>query len=127
MTLKQDRLVKEIMNPENKTMKECGIKAGYETVTSRQIYKKDTKRYIVGVLERQGITKESLGRAYQELIELCKRKGDTATIKGALDSLAKLNKLLQDSNTQQVTAIFNDTLIQKLRDSIPLEQTQEPK
>ena len=113
MTLKQDKLVKEILNPENKTLRQAGIKAGYSSNT-RYIYSHNTKLNIVERLKRRGITKESLEEAYEGLLKLTITDKDHSTSKGILDSIAKLYKLLSDNNNQQVI-VFTDDIIQELR------------
>lgn len=112
MTLKQERLVKEVLNPENKTMLEAGRKAGFK---SNDIYRKRIKAHILAALEAQGVTKDSLGLAYKGLINLCIKKEDLSTAKGALDSLGKLNKLLQDNNISVSQGIISPDVLNKLR------------
>ena len=113
MTLKQDKLVKEILNPENKTLREAGIKAGYSPNT-RYIYTHNTKLNIVERLKRKGITQESLNEAYQGLLKLTITDKDHSTSKGILDSIAKLYKLLSDNNNQQAI-IFTADILEELK------------
>jgi hypothetical protein len=112
MTLKQDRLTKEVLNPENKTLLEAGNKAGY---TSKQIYRKSTKQHLIADLEAQGITKESLGKAYNGLIELCLKKQDYSTAKSSLDSIAKMYNCLKDNNIEIKQGVFSEDIMARVR------------
>lgn len=128
MTLRQQRLSKEILNPENKTLKEAGEKAGYKTDKARTIYRDSTKKHILEALEAQGINKESLGKAYNGLIELCLKKQDYSTAKSSLDSIAKMYNCLKDNNIEIKQGVFSEDIMAKVRarlSSNPL--TESPK
>jgi len=112
MTLKQDRLVKEVLNPANKTLLEAGNKAGY---TSKQIYRKSTRRHLLAGLEALGVSKESLGSAYKDLIKLCLKKEDYSTAKASLDSIAKMYNCLKDNNLEIKQGVFSDEIMAKVR------------
>ena len=112
-TLKRERLAKEILNPDNKTLLQAGTKAGY---TSKQIYRKSTKQHLAEILQAQGISKENLTEAYKHLLTLCQSKQDYSTAKGTLDSLAKMYNHLKEGNTQQTierVIISYDTQVAK--------------
>lgn len=99
MTLKQDTLAKEILT--STTLREAGLKAGYSKV-SRKIYSKGTKRYIAKIFQEQGVTKDSLKLAYEDCLELCRKKEDYSTLKATIDSLAKLYGFARDITSTNV-------------------------
>lgn len=112
MTLRQDNLAKEILT--SKTLKEAGLKAGYKLDTgSRQIYRQSTKKHIAKIFQEQGVTKESLKQAYEDCLELCRKKEDYSTLKATIDSLAKLYGHLKDNNYMQ-TSVFTGDMIKDL-------------
>lgn len=126
-TLKRDRLSKEILNPENKTMLEAGTKAGY---TSKQIYRKSTKKHLAEIFKAQGVTKESLKEAYEDCLTLCKTKGDLSTLKATIDSLGRLFGHLKDNTQIQVNQIDVDSELRARRvkpvDNCPIVTNDTP-
>jgi len=110
MTLKQERLVKELRKKENfgKPLIDIAEKVGYSR-TAGNIYNRTIKSHIQKVFTEQGITKNSLKEAYSECLELCRKKEDYATLKSTIDSLAKLFGHLKDSSLTQAF-LFNDVM-----------------
>jgi hypothetical protein len=119
LTLKQDRLAQAI--PNSRTLAEAGLKAGY-SAGARAIYKKSTKLHIAKIFEAQGVTRESLREAYNQCLELCRKKEDYSTLKATIDSIAKLYGHLRDVSSTQVQVNVNDT-IAKLRSNAPIDVT----
>jgi phage terminase small subunit len=113
MTLKQRRLIKEVMKPENKTLMDAGKKAGYSPIAGN-IYRENIKGLILKALEGRELTKEKLKDAYEHLLKLTINDKDHSTSKGILDSEAKLYKLLSDNNNQQAI-IFTSDMIKELQ------------
>ena len=74
LSLRERKLIKNLMNPACKTLKEAGIKAGYsKKYTSRVISKKLTKIDFVSnfhkILEKSGLTDKRLSEKFKELLE----------------------------------------------------------
>jgi hypothetical protein len=112
MTLKQTNLAKAITR--STTMAQAGLEAGYST-KSRNIYRANTKKHIVEILEAQGITKDSLGQAYEGLIKLCLKKQDYSTAKSSLDSIAKMFNCLKDNSVEINQGVFSEDIMNRVR------------
>jgi len=109
MTLRQDNIAKEVLT--SKTLKEAGLKAGYKLDTgSRQIYRKSTKEHIAKIFQEQGVTRDSLKKAYEDCLELCRKKEDYSTLKATIDSLARLYGHLKDTQSTQVSVFTGDMI-----------------
>ena len=113
MTLMQRRLIKEVLNPENKTLMDAGKKAGYSS-KSGNIYRPNIEKHITKALEGANLTREKLKEAYENLLKLTIIDKDHSTSKGILDSEAKLYKLLSDNNNQQAI-IFTADILDELK------------
>ncbi len=125
-TLKQIRLAKEVLNPENKTLLEAGNKAGYK---SKQIYRESTKQHLAQTLSDAGLDKEGLKVQFKELSRIALEKNDLSNCNRALENITRIQGLFKDVSEVKSTITEErkkelDTYYTKLLDTNRLEQKQ---
>lgn len=120
--IRQQKLAKELLNPENKTMKEASLKAGYSG-KGRTQYRASTKRNIEKIFNQSGITKDSLTKAFKELSALTLAEGDYSNTNRAYENIGKIQGVIQPNETKQVAIFSNiegklDTLAGRLKTEV---------
>ncbi len=119
-SVRREKLVREILNPENNTLREAGIKAGY-TKVSRTIYTKNTKTYIIKRLNELGYGKKDIAERFKLIADLALKEKDFANVNRSTENIAKLEGLFIERRE-----IENKTpdKIMIIRDSKPIVETK---
>ncbi len=102
MTRKVKRLLEEIAKPENKTLAEAGKKAGY---TSRQIYRKSTKKHIKKFLEMSGEDLEACKRKFRLVQLIAINEKDLSNVNRAIENEVRMQAGFKDTPIQQTSII----------------------
>jgi len=117
--------MKEILNPENRTLKDAAIKAGYSVSEngSRHIYRSKTKHIIAQALENAGVSKEGLIGYFKEIGHLAIKTGDLSNANRVGENIGKVTGAMKDSTSTQVS-VFTGDMIKDLP-PIEVEPSQE--
>ena len=121
MTLKQDNLVKAILEKNNlgRPLKDIAKDVGY---TSKQIYRESTKKHLFNALQAKGISRDSITDVLSTLGNLARNKGDITNSLRAVEDIAKLHMLLKDTSTS--VTINQANVLDSIRASDRAETTQ---
>jgi hypothetical protein len=110
-TIKQQKLLQEVANPENKTMREAALKAGF---TSNDIYRDRIRTHIKDHFDAKNPTIEMIRARFEELYSKCLESQDISTAKGCMDSLAKTIGAFKDVSEVHTT-IKDDSEVSELQ------------
>ena len=113
-----------MQNKDNKTLAECGEKAGYLSIAKggRQIYRPSTKKHIAEKLANAGISKDSVREFFQAIADLAIKNNDLSNANRAGENIARMYNHLKDVERQHVTAIFAN-IDKEIQDIIQPKQT----